>query len=123
MENISKALVMAGGVLIAVLLIALLIRSFTGVRQFQMSQLTEEEQKELIAFNEKYTKYAGQYIYGTDLITIINGALDNTIYPITVKVKFVNENGYEYNGYKYNPTTKRYEKEKITIKKRYNTGI
>ena len=123
MENISKALVMAGGVLIAVLLIALLIRSFTGVRQFEMSQLTEEEQKELIAFNEKYTKYLNQYIYGTDLITIINGALDNTIYPITVKVKFVNENGYEYNGYKYNPTTKRYEKEKISIKKRYNTGI
>ena len=123
MENISKALVMAGGVLIAVLLIALLIRSFTGVRQFEMSQLTEEEQKELIAFNEKYTKYLNQYIYGTDLITIINGALDNTIYPITVKVKFVNENGYEYNGYKYNPTTKRYEKEKIRIKKRYNTGI
>ena len=72
MENVSKALIMAGGMLIALLIIALLVRSFTGVKSFQMSQLTEEEQKQLVAFNEQYTKYVGQYVYGIEVRSLIN---------------------------------------------------
>ena len=116
MENASKALLMAGGVLIAIIIISLLVRSFTTIKEFQMSQLTEEEQKELITYNERYTRYLNQYMYGTELVTVINGALDNTVYPITVKVKF--DNDYTYKGYKYNNATKRYEEKVIEINKR-----
>lgn len=72
MENAAKALMMAGGVLIALLILVLLVRSFTGVSNFQMSQLTEEEQEQLIAFNEQYTKYSGQYVYGIEVRSLIN---------------------------------------------------
>lgn len=72
MENASKALLMAGGILIAILIIALLVRSFTTVRTFQIERLSEEEQAQLLAFNEQYTKYLGQYVYGTDVATLDN---------------------------------------------------
>lgn len=115
MENASKALLMAGGVLMALVIIGALVNSLTTVKSFQMSQLSEEEQEELIAFNEQYTKYLNQYVYGTEVITVINKTLNNTEYPITTKIKFAGE--YKYNGYKYNEEKKRYEKVEITIKK------
>lgn len=118
MENASKALLIAGGVLIAIITIGLLVTSFSTISEFQMSQLSEQEQEQLIAFNEQYTKYLNQYIYGTEIITIINRTLDNKTYPIEVKIKFTG--GYDYNGYQYNSTTKRYDKAVVTIKKRRN---
>lgn len=72
MENASKALLMAGGILIAMLIIAVLVRSFTTVSIFQKAKLSEEEQAELVAFNEQYTKYLGQYVYGTEVRTLMN---------------------------------------------------
>ena len=72
MENASKALLMAGGILIAIIIIALLVRSFTTVSIFQKAKLTEEEQAQLVAFNEQYTKYLGQYVYGTEVRTLMN---------------------------------------------------
>lgn len=72
MENASKALLMAGGVLIAIVTIAFLVKSLSTVQQFQMSQLSAEEQEQLTAFNEQYTKYVGQYVYGTEVITLQN---------------------------------------------------
>lgn len=72
MENTSKALLMAGGVLIAIIMIVLLVRTFTSISIFQKSKLTEEEQAQLAQFNEQYTKYLGQYVYGTEVATLIN---------------------------------------------------
>ena len=118
MENASKALLMAGGVLIAVITIALLVQSFGVISSFQKSQLTEEEQAQLVAFNEQYTKYLGQYVYGTEVISVINKSLDNRSYKITTKIKFANNGaGYSYKGYKYNTTTNRYDEIDVNIQK------
>ena len=72
MENASKALIMAGGILIAILIIGLLVNSFTNVSDLKQTQLSEEEQAQIIAFNERYTKYLGQYVYGTEVATLKN---------------------------------------------------
>lgn len=72
MENASKALLMAGGILIAIIIIGLLVRTFSTINQFQMSNLSEEEQQKLVAFNEQYTKYLNQYVYGTEVASLIN---------------------------------------------------
>ena len=72
MENASKALLMAGGILIAIIIIALLVRSFSTISSFQKQKLTEEEQAQLEAFNKQYTKYVGQYVYGTEVRSLMN---------------------------------------------------
>lgn len=100
MENASKALLMAGGVLIAIITIALLVNTFSTVNKFQMSQLSQKEQEELIAFNEQYTKYLNQYVYGTEVITVINKSLNNKDYKIATIIEFINEE-YTYTTYEY----------------------
>lgn len=118
MENASKALLIAGSILIALITIAVLVRSFANISEFQMSQLSEEEQEKLIAFNEQYTKYLNKYVYGTEVITALNRSLDNTQYKITAKVKFTNN--YTYRGYKEHTTAdgrKYWQEEDIHIDK------
>lgn len=86
MENASKALLMAGSVLIAIIIIALLVRIFTNISSFQKTQLSEQEQEQLVAFNEQYTKYLGKYVYGTEVRTLKNKYDDdgqvNVIYDV-----------------------------------------
>lgn len=72
MENASKALLMAGSVLVALIIIALLVKSYGSISTFQKMQLSEEEQAQLIAFNEQYTKYLGQYVYGIEVRSLMN---------------------------------------------------
>jgi len=123
MENASKALLMAGGILIALIIIAILTRTYTNISLFQRAQLTEEEQAQLVAFNEQYTKYLGEYVYGTEIITVINKTMNNTEYKIKTIIKFAEDgegylyNGYVYNGYIYNTITNRKDKGEVNIKK------
>lgn len=114
MENASKALLMAGGILIAMLIIAVLVRSFTTVSIFQKAKLSEEEQAELVAFNEQYTKYLGQYVYGTEVITVINKSLNDKSHTITTIIQF-NE-GYSYTRKEWNRYKQKYEQKTISIK-------
>ena len=99
MENASKALLMAGGVLIAVLIIAILVRTFGTVGLFQKQKLTEEESRQIAEFNEQYLKYLNQYMYGTEVITIINKTIDSK-YPVQIKITFLNTD-YTYHRNEY----------------------
>lgn len=72
MENASKALLMAGGVLIGILLIVLLTRMLTNVGALQKANLTKEEEAQLVQFNEQYTKYINQYVYGQEVRSLMN---------------------------------------------------
>ena len=93
MENATKALVMAGSVLIAVIIIALLY-SFLST----LSANAEQEDLKLLAeqtekFNKEYEAFERKLMRGTDLITLINKAIANNkkyddqdkIYDIDVK--------------------------------------
>lgn len=86
MENASKALLMAGSILIAIIVIAVVVRTFSNIGSFQKAKLSEEEQQQLIAFNEQYIKYLGQYVYGTEVRTLKNKYDDdgkvNVIYDV-----------------------------------------
>ena len=92
MENATKALLIAGGVLIAIIIITLLVRTYGNISNFQRQQLTQEEARQIAEFNSEYTQYAGQYIYGTDVITIINKTTNhnkqNENVNITVEIVF-----------------------------------
>lgn len=76
MENATKALLMAGGILIAIIIISLLVRTYGNIGAFQKQQLTAEEAKQIEEYNKDYTKYDGQYVYGTEVITVVNRSLN-----------------------------------------------
>ena len=107
MENATKALIIAGSILISVIVISLLMMTFGKIGTFQKNQRTEEEAEQIEEFNKDYTKYDGQYVYGTEVITIINKTLDykeKQGVDIQVNITFVEPYTYKIKDKEY--TTK-----------------
>ncbi len=81
MENASKAILIAGGVLLGVLLLAFLIFFWTNMSTFVAGGSGEAKEQQIAEFNQEFETYnRGQRsdrdqaipIYGSDIITIIN---------------------------------------------------
>ena len=72
MENESKALLMAGGVLIALLVISLVVLAFTQMSDYQKSQSDLVKTGQLAEFNEQFVQYVRDDINGIDLVTLAN---------------------------------------------------
>lgn len=75
MENASKALIMAGAVLIALLVISLLVFFFHSIRDMQSVNLTSEQVEQATEFNKQYDVYQRD-IYGSELLSIANKIAD-----------------------------------------------
>lgn len=75
MENASKALIMAGAVLIALMVIALLVFFFNNIRDLQKTNLTSEEVEQATEFNKQYDVYARD-VYGSELLSLANKVVD-----------------------------------------------
>ena len=75
MESANKAIMMAGGMLFAIMIMSLVAFVFSKLTTLP----TEEDSKLLIqqaaAFNNEYTAYDKRIMYGVDLISVLNKAL------------------------------------------------
>ena len=74
MENASKALLIAGGILISIILISFFVNTYSSISRFKNQELTEKEIQQIEEENKEYTKYLGQTVYGTEVITVQNMA-------------------------------------------------
>lgn len=108
MENASKALLMAGGVLIAIIIISLLVKTYGNIGAFQKQQISAEEAERIEAYNKEYTKYLNQYVYGTEVVTVVNCVAnyqEKTNNAFTINITFKETYTYKLsNGKEY--TTK-----------------
>ncbi len=77
MDNAVKALEIAGGILIAILVISLFIYMFAQVGYNQAMQNSNIETQKLLQFNKKYEAYNKNLLYGTDVLSVINMARSN----------------------------------------------
>lgn len=75
MENASKALIIAGAILLAILIISLGILIF-GQAQDTVESVNMSEQEKL-AFNNKFTPYVGENKRGTEIDTLIQAVRAN----------------------------------------------
>lgn len=75
MENASKALIMAGSVLIAMIVISVLVIFFNNLRSLQNTELSVDEAKKAEEFNKQYDVYARD-IYGSEILSLAN-KIDN----------------------------------------------
>lgn len=113
MENASKALIMAGAILIAILLISagLIILNSTGGVRDQSQKASDLLEVEI--FNSNFTKYCGERILGskvkelqnfTNSYKAANGGngptiITNGITIIPSKYYTVEPNSYDSDGY------------------------
>lgn len=84
MENAAKALTIAGGVLIAIIVIATLWYSFQQWGILPQAKADNEKISQEVEFNKEFESYNKQNLYGTDVITVLNKAMaSNEKYGIT----------------------------------------
>ena len=76
MENASKALLMSGGMLIALLVIGALLLAFNQIGDYEKGKSSMTKSSQVADFNKEFAKYTGDNVKGYDLITLINKAID-----------------------------------------------
>lgn len=76
MENASKALLIAGGMLLAMMILVLLISLATSISDVTESQDRKQLTQQLVQFNKQYEAYNKTRMYGIDVITVVNKAVD-----------------------------------------------
>ena len=102
MENASKALLMAGGILIALLVIALFTYMFTSAGDLFQTDKEIEETEELVKYNQVFESYNRKLLRGTELISLINRSISSNNkytdamgvieeYKITIKFELVED--------------------------------
>ena len=101
MENASKALLIAGGVLIAILIVSVLVVTLNIVNSNQRTREKALATEQLAEFNQKYEAYNKKALRGTDIITLMKMAIENNNkmevadvgeqYFINIKLELSNE--------------------------------
>ena len=72
MENASKALLIAGSVLLGIIVLSLFMVMINSLTDYQQSQVVNERTEEVIAFNNQFAGYMRNDVSGTDIISLIN---------------------------------------------------
>ena len=76
MENASKALLMAGGVLIALLVVSLLVYFYSDIKDLMGINDKVEITQQIEEFNKQYDAYYRNNLYGSDILSIVNKVYD-----------------------------------------------
>lgn len=76
MENASKALIMAGGILIAILVLGALLLMFNQLSDYQKSGSELTNISQLSEFNKQFTQYVRNDLKGVELISLVNKVVD-----------------------------------------------
>ena len=115
MDNAAKALLIAGGILIGMLIISVSMYLLTSFRDFYYQNTTVLNSYQINAFNTDFTKYGpqnGVEISGADAYNImskvseVNSTHDFIIYQIDDSSSIINTGNYE----EYFYFTKRFAK-------------
>ena len=87
MENATKALIIAGGMVIAMLIVGLLTWGYTQIRALQQANVTEEERQQVVDFNERFEAYNKKVVRGYQMISLSNLVYDTN-------TRFAEDDGY-----------------------------
>lgn len=89
MENASKALIIAGAILVSILIVSLGVFIFTNASS-KAKEMANLDEQEVSAFNSKITPYLGKSISGSQVNALIQYVISNDLACIqsgeTVKV-------------------------------------
>lgn len=77
MENAAKALIIAGGILLAIMTLTLLVYGITSTSRIEQAKAESEKIQEITNFNMEYEAYNKKRMYGIDVISVINKAINH----------------------------------------------
>ena len=92
-STISKALVIAGSILLAMIVVAFVVHSFTQIGSWATTSDQEVLTKQLQEFNKEYEAYDKSLMYGVDVISCLNKVKSNN--DKIIKKEVVNGETYD----------------------------
>lgn len=99
MDNASQALLIAGGVLLGIITITLLVYMFGSIAEMGNAQAMKNDAERLAAWNAEWEAYNKKFLYGTEVLTVMNKAdqnnkeyADDVKYQMTIYGKDKNGN-------------------------------
>ena len=112
MENASKALIIAGSVLIALIIIGALLLMFNNLSNYQNTNVENTREAQILEFNNQYETYNRKDVRGSDLYSLLSRVVDynrrksevatgtdegqnSKFQPMTIKISFGDNNTYE----------------------------
>lgn len=88
MENASKALIIVGAVLVALLIIGASVFIFNSVVKDSVSRSVDDmTSEERIFFNSKFERYEGGRVSGLETKALVNISLQNATYQLSINEK------------------------------------
>lgn len=100
MENATKALLIAAGVLIAVMIISAAIYLFVNYSEVVYNHEQNRAAQNQVQYNNKFEKFVDKTLTPQDVITIVNAAKDYNeriaINPIQVSINGTASNAIQY---------------------------
>lgn len=98
MENSAKAIIIAGGMFILIMVITLLVIFGRSLSSYMQDQHDKEMVKQITEFNNKFANYQGTELRGNKLISVLNRVIDYNALeageygydPVLVEINFNN---------------------------------
>ena len=127
MENASKALIIAGEVLISIIIISALVLMFNNLTSYQKVKEQNEQENEVIQFNARYEAYNREDVRGNELYSLINRVVDYNerkttqgtegqefaYEPITITVNLKSEDGKDQTSFAYDGILRIFTKKQV----------
>lgn len=115
MENASKALIIAAGMLIAMMILGLIVLMFNSTQNYQKAEEQLQTEQQLQEFNKQYEAFNKQKLSGSEILSLANKMLD---YDDRKKSQ-----GYEELELTVNMKENTFNKEKILKKESFDTIV
>lgn len=118
MENATKALTMAGGILIAMLVVSLVTFGITRLNSYQETKDSSKKVEQITEYNKRFETYNKKVIKGYEIVSLANlventnNQYGDTIYrytPLKAYISFKTKGIREYGTFEsYVDTVKKY---------------
>ena len=103
MENSTKAIIIAGGMFILIMVITLLVIFGRSLSSYMQGQHDKEMVKQITEFNNKFANYQGTELRGNELISVLNRVIDYNALeageygydPVLVEIDLVDRNALD----------------------------
>lgn len=76
MENASKALIMAAGVLISLIIVGALVLTYNNLSSYQKVGQQNTKEAQVVEFNNQYETFNRNNVRGSDLYSLLNKVVD-----------------------------------------------
>lgn len=77
MENAAQALLIAGGILLAIIVLSMLVIMFNNISTIGTAQVEKQEIERLAEWNAEWEAYNKKLLYGAEVYTVFNKAQQN----------------------------------------------